>query len=1525
MRLILFLMVAPVFLFGQNHFSNQTTLSLLKEEIRNSSYFDSKDAQELEIVSEHVSTASNIQHSYVTQKLNGYQIDGVVSSIHLYQNQKILHLNDNFLRDIHSKVRSSEVDLTAIQAIRSACQALGYSQIGAFENIVDPAGKEQKQTLSKGLISRSDIPAKLVYHIGKDDELRLAWDISIEEISGENWWSLRVDAISGEILDQKNWIISCNFDSHPKESHNCKKHPVVSNEAADTWLNNSNDNTSGVGAYRVFAMPNQHPGDGPRTLVVNPDSAVASPFGWHDTNGVAGPEYTITRGNNVNAFEDGNNPNFSPDGGATLNFDFPLDLSLDPNLYESAAVTNLFYCVNIAHDVLVYYGFDEKSGNFQVTNYSGDGVGGDAVEARSQIGSNCNASMGTPPDGAAPTMSNYVCIDRDGSYTNNVILHEFAHGLSNRLTGGGPNTNCLSNNEQMGEGWSDYLSIIFTMKPGAVGATPLPLGDWLFNDPAGIRPYPYSTDMTVNPHTYDDIIVEVAPHGLGSVWCNMLWEMTWGLIAQHGFDPDLYTGTGGNNIALQLVVEGMKLQPCSPGFVDGRDAILAADQALYGGANNCIIWTAFAKRGLGKCADQGLSSSNTDGTEGFDLPISCGGSTCDIVVVGPIVKNYNWPMGIDSTIDIIVGGNATWYASSTVPWIVLDSTSGVGNGTISFDFAENFTFVQRTGIIELTCDSTCFVRITVNQAGKPCTQFYTAIPYFTGFETGVLDSFWCFKSSEIEGRVQVTDQNIPNNGNYHLTMDTDETGYNLNEATLGLKLGNLSSTAINLIFSWKEFGDEDDPEDGVFFSDDGGQNYVKVHDLVGGSNTYQQIPLSLSFLATSNGLSLTDSFVVKFQQYDNFAIATDGFAFDDIAVVPLNCTVGAPCNDNDTCTVNEVYDSSCLCTGGTLVDADNDGVCDLYDICPGGDDNLDLDGDGIPDFCDSLAACNNCVTLINTFPHTEDFEPDVKEICQFSGDDFDWTILSGSTGSSSTGPTSAYEGVNYFYIESSGSNFPNKIAAFQSGCYDLTTASTCFIDFWYHMYGVTTGTLLLEVSPTGGGNWTQVWSMSGDQGNQWNYANIDVSSFVGGAMSYRFTGNTTLSYTGDISLDKITVSIGATGCTPGTLCNDNNPCTTNDVFNNQCFCIGTFQDADNDGVCDINDVCPGHDDNLDFDGDGIPDGCDNTVCNDCSVVINTFPHSEDFEPDVKEICQFDGDDFDWIVNSGSTSSSSTGPTTAHQGINYFYTETSNPNFPDKVAAFQSGCYDMSIPGSATLDFWYHMYGATMGIINLDVSIDTGSTWTTVWTEVGDQGDQWNYKLIDLSPYTGNVLSYRVIAKTSTSFTSDFALDLITVDYNNCTPGSVCNDQDSCTINDLYDASCNCAGTFQDTDMDTVCDAQDICPGHDDTIDDDGDGIPNGCDSVMTSIIDLDRVVSLKAYPNPFSSDIDIELSGLNSGTANGILEVTDLVGRTIYKKEIEWRNRFEMRLPLGDIASGVYYIQYKDERYRAVQKILKVK
>jgi extracellular elastinolytic metalloproteinase len=217
--------------------------------------------------------------------------------------------------------------------------------------------------------------------------------------------------------------------------------------------------------------------------------------------------------------------------------------------------------------------------------------------------------------------------DRDSDFDAGIIAHEYGHGVSNRLTGGPSAASCLSNEEQAGEGWSDYLGLMLTMDASACS---LPRGIATYPsfqpvDGSGIRRFRYTPDMTINPFTYADIAdpAQSIPHGVGSVWGSMVWDMTCALIDRDGFDPDIKNGSGGNNLGLQLVIDGLKLQSCSPSFTDARNGILAADLANNGGANQCLIWAAFARRGLGASANAGSPNSRSDGTAAFDMPASC--------------------------------------------------------------------------------------------------------------------------------------------------------------------------------------------------------------------------------------------------------------------------------------------------------------------------------------------------------------------------------------------------------------------------------------------------------------------------------------------------------------------------------------------------------------------------------------------------------------------------------------------------------------------------------------------------------------------------------------------------------------------------------------------------------------------------------------------------------------------------------------------------------------------------------------
>jgi extracellular elastinolytic metalloproteinase len=430
-------------------------------------------------------------------------------------------------------------------------------------------------------------------------------------------------------------------------------------------------------------MPSEYPDDGARVVAVNPANATASPFGWHDTNGAAGAESTLTEGNNVNAYQDQDNdgnpePGEQPDGGATLDFTgalVPLNLANDPLTYVNAAVTNLFYWNNIIHDVFYQYGFDEASGNFQFNNYGNGGLGNDEVQAQAQDGSGTNnANFLTLADGTPGSrMQMYLFTQttprRDGDLENSIILHEYGHGISNRLTGGPANVSCLNNSEQMGEGWSDFFGLVLTAKGSDTANTLRGIGTYVYGQPVtgpGIRPAQYTYDMSVNTYTYANLPGMIVPHGVGFVWATMTWDMYWNLVNDHGFNPDFYGDwtTGGNNLAIQLVMDGMKLQPCSPGFVDGRNAILQADINLTGGANQCAIWEAYARRGLGFSASQGSSSSISDGTPAFDLPPTCS-------FLGATPASQQICAGTDADFNVTIGlaftGNVTMSAANNPP------------------------------------------------------------------------------------------------------------------------------------------------------------------------------------------------------------------------------------------------------------------------------------------------------------------------------------------------------------------------------------------------------------------------------------------------------------------------------------------------------------------------------------------------------------------------------------------------------------------------------------------------------------------------------------------------------------------------------------------------------------------------------------------------------------------------------------------------------------------------------------------
>ncbi|KMQ66794.1 hypothetical protein ACM46_04635 [Chryseobacterium angstadtii] len=763
--------VAVFFAFGKMNAQNSNTL--IQNYYQKSGQLTQKNGTSnntgVIILNEDPSKSLGANIVNVQQTFNGLRVYNALGKVMIREDKVVSEKND-FKKDISAAVQ-------------------GKSKERFSEDLL-------KQNLNLNEISKVDYLPNVYFE--KNGAYVLAKELFVSDKNSSDVWHVIANAETGEVLTKDNLTLDCNFThedhlDNESEEH-MEQHAGFGSDV--TAFAGALNKTSGASllvptnaSYNVFPLPTEAPTFGGRAVLNNPWDIAFSPEGWHSdgTN-----SYTNTRGNNVYAYSDQNNantPGYSPDGGSTLNFNFPFDEGryISPFTHRDAAITNLFYMNNKMHDIFYKFGFTESARNYQTTNFTNLGMGGDAVRAEAYDGSglnNANFSSGyeTTINGqvylAAPRMQMYIydriqtaadpisryqynspaiavsrakvmtgsasfgpllfdgqtvtgdlavsapadaCTQpalgsltgkiaiitstgceyglkvlnaqkagavgaivyrpttdtpatmgggasgdqvtipsinigkteglyivgelgngntinatlgndfngfRHSSLDNGIIAHEYGHGISNRLTGQG--YSCLSatnSAEQMGEGWSDYFALMLTTRPGDTSALARGMGTYVKWQPTtgvGIRPAKYSPDFGVNNYTYGNTNTVTGSHAIGFIWATMLWDLTWKYIEKYGYNSDvLASTTSGNAKALQIVVDGLKLQACSPTFIDGRDAILQADATGNAGLDKCMIWNAFAKRGLGVNASAGVRATANDQVENFDVPQEC--------------------------------------------------------------------------------------------------------------------------------------------------------------------------------------------------------------------------------------------------------------------------------------------------------------------------------------------------------------------------------------------------------------------------------------------------------------------------------------------------------------------------------------------------------------------------------------------------------------------------------------------------------------------------------------------------------------------------------------------------------------------------------------------------------------------------------------------------------------------------------------------------------------------------------------
>ncbi|RLE20365.1 MAG: hypothetical protein DRJ65_18405, partial [Acidobacteria bacterium] len=250
---------------------------------------------------EHYQTEqTGITHVRLIQRLGDIDVFHGDILANVASDGSIINLHNRFVTDLAGRAGSAAAEISAVEGVEAAALHLGLTVSETITVETQSRDAELVTVLSEGGISRRKIPAQLVWSIGKT--ANLAWNMSIYETESDHWWSLRVDAATGEVIEKNDWVVHDRFD---RSGHGGGVELAPSAGLAKTAVSGF------TSAYLVYPWPDESPhhttpappADG-RLLEEDPEN-FASPYGWHDTSGSPGAEYTTTQGNNVDAQKSG--------------------------------------------------------------------------------------------------------------------------------------------------------------------------------------------------------------------------------------------------------------------------------------------------------------------------------------------------------------------------------------------------------------------------------------------------------------------------------------------------------------------------------------------------------------------------------------------------------------------------------------------------------------------------------------------------------------------------------------------------------------------------------------------------------------------------------------------------------------------------------------------------------------------------------------------------------------------------------------------------------------------------------------------------------------------------------------------------------------------------------------------------------------------------------------------------------------------------------------------------------------------
>ena len=334
-----------------------------------------------------------------------------------------------------------------------------------------------------------------------------------------------------------------------------------------------------------------------------------------------------------------------------------------------AAITNLFAMHNRMHDFAYYLGFDEPHWNGQQYNNGLGGLPNDGLFGNAQAqgisggapnyAGRDNANMGTGADGTHAQTNMFLwqslpgafyapCVDGDFDMT--VIGHEFGHMIENRMIGKGVGARQGTHAGAMGEAFGDFDALEYLNEfhyAPVAGSQPWTEGayvtgnhynairDFLASEPMGgelPQPgvNPKTDPLNLGDYGFDNVGPEV--HADGEIWVAVEYDLRDLLLGRYpssGAAQDIACARGrlpvaqcpGNRRWIQLYYDSMVLMPRNTTILQARDAMLAADVARFGGANQDLLWQGFAQRGFGQFATV-TGNGDTDPVPDFSSPLA---------------------------------------------------------------------------------------------------------------------------------------------------------------------------------------------------------------------------------------------------------------------------------------------------------------------------------------------------------------------------------------------------------------------------------------------------------------------------------------------------------------------------------------------------------------------------------------------------------------------------------------------------------------------------------------------------------------------------------------------------------------------------------------------------------------------------------------------------------------------------------------------------------------------------------------